>query len=176
MVIAQVGVDRAPAADGSSRFSDHVVLRAWPGTVDRARCGFGPPFIARTWELSISASDQSMQALVRAFPPGADHPELALVRAMGDLAQGRLDEAAAHLAVAGVHAGTAAAGRRRRLQVAVASLRLSLARRRGDLAGVIEQARFLASPVTGEADEDIALGSDLRARQLRLLAAAGRTR
>jgi LuxR family maltose regulon positive regulatory protein len=37
-----------------------------------------------------------MQALVRAFPPGADHPELALVRAMGDLTQGRLDEAAAH--------------------------------------------------------------------------------
>ena len=41
-----------------------------------------------------------MQALVRAFPPGADHPELALVRATGDLAQGRLDDAAAHLAVA----------------------------------------------------------------------------
>ena len=31
-----------------------------------------------------------MQALLRAFPPGADHPELALVRAMGDLAHGRL--------------------------------------------------------------------------------------
>jgi LuxR family maltose regulon positive regulatory protein len=47
--------------------------------------------------------------------------------------------------------------------VAVASLQLSLARRRGDLAGVIEQARFLASPVSGPSDEDIALGSDLRA-------------
>jgi LuxR family maltose regulon positive regulatory protein len=47
--------------------------------------------------------------------------------------------------------------------VAIASLQLSLARRRGDLAGVIEQARFLASPVTGPSDEDIALGSDLRA-------------
>src|SRR4029079_15495679 len=43
------------------------------------------------------------------------------------------------------------------------SLQLSLARRRGDLAGVIEQARFLASPVTGRSDEDIALGSDVRA-------------
>ena len=41
-----------------------------------------------------------MQALVRDFPLGADHPELALVRAMGDLAQGRLDEAAARLAAA----------------------------------------------------------------------------
>jgi len=47
--------------------------------------------------------------------------------------------------------------------MAIASLKLSLARRRGDLAGVIEQARFLASPLTGQSDEDIALGSDLRA-------------
>src|SRR5260221_11834576 len=54
-------------------------------------------------------------------------------------------------------------GRRRRLQVAVASLNLSLARRRGHLAGVVEQVKFLDSPVTGPSDEDIALGSDLRA-------------
>ena len=113
-----------------------------------------------------------MQALVRAFPPGADHPELALVRAMGDLAQGRLDEAAAHLAVAEAHAETTPPDRQRRLRVAVASLQLSLARRRGHLAGVIEQARFLASPVTGQSDEDIALGSDLRAVALMNLGTA----
>src|SRR5205807_10598334 len=106
------------------------------------------------------------------FPPGADHPELALVRAMGDLAQGRLDETAAHLAVAEAHAGTAPPDRRRRLGVAVASLQLALARRRGDLAGVIEQARFLASPVTGQSDEDIALGNDLRAVALMNLGTA----
>ena len=47
--------------------------------------------------------------------------------------------------------------------MAIASLKLSLARRRGHLAGVLEQAKFLASPVTGQSDEDIALGSDLRA-------------
>jgi LuxR family maltose regulon positive regulatory protein len=47
--------------------------------------------------------------------------------------------------------------------VAVASLKLSLARRRGYLAGVAGQARFLAWPVTGPSGEDIALGSDLRA-------------
>ena len=87
-----------------------------------------------------------MQALVRAFPPGADHPELALVRAMGDLAQGRLDEAAAHLAVAETYAETTPLGRRRRLRVAIASLKLSLARRRGHLVGVIEQARIPGIP------------------------------
>jgi len=116
-----------------------------------------------SFSLMLDGRAQTMQVLVRAFPPGADHPELALVRAMGDLAQGRLDEAAAHLGVAEAHAGAAPPDRRRRLGVAVVSLQLALARRRGDLAGVIERARFLASPVTGPSDEDIALGSDLRA-------------
>ena len=125
-----------------------------------------------SFSLTLDGQAQTMQALVRAFPPGADHPELALVRAMGDLAQGRLDEAAAHLAVAETHAGTAPPDRQRRLRVAIASLQLSLARRRGDLAGVIEHVRFLDSPVTGESDEDIALGSDLRAVALMNLGTA----
>jgi LuxR family maltose regulon positive regulatory protein len=113
--------------------------------------------------LTLDGQAQTMQALVRAFPPGGDHPGLALVRAMGDLAQGRLDEAAAHLAVAEAHLRATPPDRQRRLQVAVASLKLSLATRCGDLAGVSEQARFLASPVTGPSLEDIALDSDLRA-------------
>jgi len=116
-----------------------------------------------SFSLTLDGQAQTMQALVRAFPPGADDPELAVVRAMGDLAQGRLDEAAAHLEVAEAHVRTTPPGRRRRLQVAVASLQLSLARRRGDLTAVVRQVRFLASPVTGPSDEDIALGSDLRA-------------
>jgi LuxR family transcriptional regulator, maltose regulon positive regulatory protein len=126
----------------------------------------------QSFSLTLDGQAQTMQALLRAFPPGTDHPELALVRAMGDLAQGRLDEAAAHLAVAEAHVRAAPPDRRRRLQVAVASLRLSLARRRGDLAGVVEQVRFLASPVTGPSDEDIALGSDLRAVALMNLGTA----
>jgi len=116
-----------------------------------------------SFSLTLDGQAQTMQALLQAFPPGADHPELALVRAMGDLAQGRLDEAAAHLAVAETYVETAPPGRRHRLQVAVASLKLSLARRRGHLADVLEQVKFLDSPVTGPSDEDIALGSDLRA-------------
>src|SRR6202034_2984627 len=87
-----------------------------------------------SFSLTLDGQAQTMQALVRAFPPGADHPELALVRAMGDLAQGRLDEAAAQLAVAEAHAETAPPDRRRRLRVAVSSLQLALARRRGHLA------------------------------------------
>jgi LuxR family maltose regulon positive regulatory protein len=116
-----------------------------------------------SFSLALDGQAQTMLALARAFPPGGDFPELALVRAMGEIGQGRLEEAAAHLAVAERHAGTAPPGRRRRLQVAVASQRLSLARRRGDLAGVIEEAGLLASPVMGPSGEDVAVGSDLRA-------------
>jgi LuxR family transcriptional regulator, maltose regulon positive regulatory protein len=116
-----------------------------------------------SFSLTLDGQTQTIQALLRAFPPGADHPELALVRATVDLVQGRLDETTAHLAVAETYAETAPADRQRRLRMAIAALKLSLARRRGHLAGVIEQAEFLASPVTGPSDEDIALDSDLRA-------------
>jgi LuxR family maltose regulon positive regulatory protein len=116
-----------------------------------------------SFSLTLDGQAQTMRALLRAFPPGANHPELALARAMGDLAQGRLDKAATHLMVAETYAKTTPPGRQRRRQVAIASLKLSLARRRADLAGVIEQAGILASPVSGPSSRDIALGSDLRA-------------
>jgi LuxR family transcriptional regulator, maltose regulon positive regulatory protein len=115
------------------------------------------------FSLTLDGQAQTIQALLRAFPAGADHPELALAQATADLVQGRLDEAAARMAVAEAYIGTAPPERQHRLRVAVASLRLSLARRRGNLAGVLEQARFLASPVTGRSEEDIVLDSDLRA-------------
>jgi LuxR family maltose regulon positive regulatory protein len=116
-----------------------------------------------SFSLTLDGQAQTIQALLQAFPPGADHPELALVHATVDLVQGRLDEAAAHLAVADTYAGTTPPDRQRRRRVAIASLKLSLARRRGHFASVLEQAKFLASPVTGQSDEDIALDSDLRA-------------
>jgi hypothetical protein len=72
---------------------------------------------------------------VAAFPSDEDFRGPGLVRAASYLNQGRLDEAAAHLAVER-HAETTPPGRRRRLQVAIASLKVSLARRRDHLAGV----------------------------------------
>jgi LuxR family transcriptional regulator, maltose regulon positive regulatory protein len=118
-----------------------------------------------SFSLTMDGQAQTVRTLLRAFPRGApaDNPELALIRAGRNLAQGRLDEAAAHLAVAESHAETTPPDRQRRLRVAIASLKLSLAARRGHLASVTEQARFLDSPVTGQSDEDIALDSDLRA-------------
>jgi LuxR family transcriptional regulator, maltose regulon positive regulatory protein len=118
-----------------------------------------------SFSLTMDGQAQTVRALLRAFPPGApaDNPELALIRAGLNLARGRLDEAAAHLAVAESHAETTQPDRQRRLRVAIASLKLSLATRRGHLASVTEQAKFLDSPVTGQSDEDIALDNDLRA-------------
>ncbi|MFD3400549.1 LuxR C-terminal-related transcriptional regulator [Kribbella sp. NPDC058693] len=126
----------------------------------------------QSFSLTLDGEAQTMQALVQNFPKNADHPELALVRAMGDLSQGRLDQAASELAFAEAHVQATSPDRRRRLLVAVASLRLSLARRRGELAGVIEQAGFLASPLTEQPDGDVALGNDLRAVALMNLGTA----
>jgi LuxR family maltose regulon positive regulatory protein len=116
-----------------------------------------------SFSLTMDGQAQTVRALLRAFPHGANQPELALMRAGHTLSRGRLDEAAAHLAVAEAYAETTPPDRRHRLGVAIASLKLSVATRRGDLGAVVEQARFLDSPVTGQSDEDIALDSDLRA-------------
>ena len=114
--------------------------------------------------LTLDGQARTVEVLVRAFPLGAAaDPELALVRAGSDLVQGHLDQAAAHLAVAAAHAETTPPDRRRRLEMTIASLRLWLARRRAHLAGVVEQAGFLASPVTGRCGQEIAIANDLRA-------------
>ena len=114
--------------------------------------------------LTLDGQARTIEVLIRSFPAGAAaDPELALVRAGSDLLQGHLDEAAAHLDVATAYAGSTSPDRRRRLQMAIASLRLWLARRRAHRAGVVEQAGFLASPVTGRCGEEIALANDLRA-------------
>jgi LuxR family transcriptional regulator, maltose regulon positive regulatory protein len=115
--------------------------------------------------MTLDGQAQTINSLLRAFPPGAvtEGPDLPLARATSDLALGHLDEAAAHLTVAETAITSTPPDRKHRLEVATAALRLSLARKRGHLAGVVDQVRFLASPVSGQSDEDIALDSDLRA-------------
>jgi len=115
--------------------------------------------------LTLDGQAQTIRSLLRAFPPGVvtDGGDLPLVRATSDLARGHLDEAAAHLTVAEAAIASTPPDRRHRLEVATAALRLSLARKRGNLAGVAEQVRLLAAPITGQSNEDIALDSDLRA-------------
>ncbi len=115
--------------------------------------------------MTLDGQAQTIGSLLRAFPPGAvtEGPDLPLARATSDLALGHLDEAAAHLTVAETAIASTPPDRKHRLEVATAALRLSLARKRGHLAGVVDQIRLLASPVGGGSDEHIALDSDLRA-------------
>ncbi|MGA5900318.1 LuxR C-terminal-related transcriptional regulator [Streptomyces venetus] len=114
--------------------------------------------------MMLDGREETMQALLETFPEQArtGFPELSVVRTMVDLVHGRLEEAAAHLAVTDACSSSAPEPSRRRLRTAIAALNLSLARRRGDLAEVTRHAEFLDSPPAGETDEEIALGSDLR--------------
>src|SRR5205807_10563582 len=85
-----------------------------------------------------------------------------VARAAVELAEGRLEEAAAQLALAESHVQSAPPARRRRLAVAVASLRLALARRSGQLTEVIEQVNLLDASTADESGDQIAMGSELR--------------
>src|SRR4029077_135646 len=102
---------------------------------------------------------------LQAFPQGAsaDHPDLALAHAAADLNQGRLEDAAAQLALAESHVQSAPSARRRRLTVAIASLRLALARRNGQFTEVIEQVNLLDASIADESSESLGMGGELRA-------------
>ena len=113
------------------------------------------------FSLMLDGQEGAIAMLLRAFPGGvsADDPELALARAAVQLAQSRLEEAAAQLALAESHVQSAAPARRRRLAVAIPSLRLALARRGGQFAEVTEQLNMLDASI---ADRSCPRGTELR--------------
>ena len=117
------------------------------------------------FSLMLDGQEGAIAVLLRSFPAGvsADHPELALAHSAVQLAQGRLEEAAAQLAVGESHVHRAATARRRRLSVAIASLRLALARRSGKFTEAMEQVNLLEASIADESSEEIAMGSELRA-------------
>jgi len=116
------------------------------------------------FSLTLDGQEGAIGALLRSFPGGAsvDDPDLALARAATQLAHGRLEEAAAQLALAESHVQRTPAVRRRRLTVAIASLRLALARRSGQFTEVIEQVKLLDAWIADESSEPIAMSSELR--------------
>jgi LuxR family transcriptional regulator, maltose regulon positive regulatory protein len=115
------------------------------------------------WVLDGQAG--TIRTVLQAFPgsASADHPDLALAHAAAELNQGRIEEAAAQLALAESHVQSAPPALGRRLTVAIASLRLALARRSGQFSEVIEQVKLLDASI-GEASssEPVAMGSELR--------------
>jgi LuxR family transcriptional regulator, maltose regulon positive regulatory protein len=116
-----------------------------------------------SWVLDGQAG--TIDVVLQAFPEGAsaDHPDLALAHAANELNHGRLEVAAAQLALAESHVESAPPARRRRLAVAIASLRLAMARRSGRFGEVIEQVNLLDASSSAESNDQIAMASDLRA-------------
>jgi LuxR family maltose regulon positive regulatory protein len=116
------------------------------------------------FSLTLDGQEGTIAGLLRSFPEGvsAEHPELALAHAAVELARGRLEEAAAQLVLAELHVQGAPPARRRRLAVAIASLRLALARRSGQFTDVMEQVNLLDASTADESSEEIAMGSELR--------------
>ena len=53
--------------------------------------------------------------------------------------------------------------RRRRLAVAIASLRLAMARRSGQFSSVVDQVNLLDASISDESSDQVAMGSELRA-------------
>ena len=88
--------------------------------------------------------------------------DLALAHAADELNQGRLEEAAAELALAESHVQSTPPARRRRLAVAIASLRLAIARRSGQFSEVIEQVNLLDASIADDSNEPIGMDSELR--------------
>ena len=147
-------IDHGNAVDGAG----HTLEAGdWP---DAARL-----LADHLFSLTLDGQESAIAALLQSFPAGvaADHPELALAHAAVQLAQGQLEEATAQLALAESHLQDVAAPRRGRLVVAIASLRLALARRSGRFAEVVEQVNLLDSSTADGSSDLVGMDSELRA-------------
>jgi LuxR family maltose regulon positive regulatory protein len=116
------------------------------------------------FSLTLDGLEATIAALLRSFPAGtsAADPELALANAAVQLGQGHKEEAAAQLALAQSHVERIPEERRRRHTMAIASLRLTLARRSGQFTEVIERVNLYEAPIVEE-KELMAIGSELGA-------------
>jgi LuxR family maltose regulon positive regulatory protein len=96
------------------------------------------------FDLLMSGHRESLKTLLEAFPRSARaaHPELSIVDAALETMQGRFAEATAHLDIADRELEHLPADRQPAYQVGIATLRLGLARRQGQLDSVIEQIDF----------------------------------
>ena len=141
-------------------FADHALpadaIRHWQaaGDWDEAARSLSEQALTMT----LDGQGETAEELLRSFPAAAGEvPELALVHAIADLNHVRLDEAAAHLALAESCVDEAPAEHRHRLQMAIAAVRMLWARLRGQFDMPV------ALPPAGPSNAEIALGSDLRA-------------
>ena len=120
-----------------------------------------------TFGLWLNGRGATLAALIAAFPADAPpSPELALLFAYREMAQGSLKDAAAYMALAERHAAEVADQQRQRFDVVLAVTRLWLARRRGDFATVLEKVPALLGPTEAETLSDVGLSNEARAAAL----------
>lgn len=116
-------------------------------------------------DLELSGRAATGHELLAGFPPGvvAGDAELAVLRAGDELARGSRQEAERQLAHAAQRSGSVPADRCGRFQLLLAVARLSVARQRGDLPAVAEQADRLLALVEVEDSTELGIRDDLRA-------------
>jgi LuxR family maltose regulon positive regulatory protein len=117
----------------------------------------------------LNGQGATAHELLSRFPADAvaSDAELTALMAGGELIQGSLEEAGRYLAVATRESASVPADRRGRMQVMLAVLRMRLARQRGDLSVVAEEAQRLLAP--GEATDPARVGLDADLRALALI-------
>jgi LuxR family transcriptional regulator, maltose regulon positive regulatory protein len=117
--------------------------------------------------LALDGRAATLEALLAGFPSSAvsDDAELALMFARGRVFGGSLEDAQAYIALAELGASQVPAERRRRFGLSLGLTRLMLARRRGDFAAALDEARPLIAAEASTA-ADVAVNADIRAGAL----------
>ena len=117
--------------------------------------------------LGLNGQGATLHELLTRFPADVveSDAELTALMAGDELNRGSLEEAERHLARATEGLTSVPAERRGRMQVVLTIFRLFLARQRGDLPAVAEEAQRLLAPVTQDPGPG-GLGEDLRALAL----------
>ena len=118
--------------------------------------------------LGLGGLGATAHELLARFPAGviAGDAELAARMAGVELSRGSLEEAERYVALATRGLESGPSDRRGRSQVVLAVVRMRLARQRGDVAAVAEQAQPLLAPAGAAEEARLGLGEDLRALAL----------
>jgi LuxR family transcriptional regulator, maltose regulon positive regulatory protein len=131
--------------------------------------GLAAQVLADQWTgLGLAGLGATVHEILARFPADVIDADAELAaRVAGDqLSRGSLEEAERYLAVSARALESVPAGRRERAQVVLAGVRMRLARQRGDLAAVAQEAQRLLAPATLPDSGQPGLGGDLRALAL----------
>ncbi|MGZ8475983.1 MAG: AAA family ATPase, partial [Candidatus Limnocylindria bacterium] len=116
------------------------------------------------FSLSLDGRGGAIGGLVAGFPAETlSDPELAAYLAYWEVSQHSLDGAAAYVALAERHASQVTPDRRRRFEAMLATARLALARRRGDLDAALREAGALLEPAGADTATELTMGADATA-------------